>query len=202
MKNIGDKILDFIKDYWYIVVAVICFIFIQKRSFVFINTDKKIKVELYDMCQDSLDNEEVLDGLNYEPKEIKYLAWHCAATKEGRDYTASEIAGWWKMRGWKSPGYHMIIHLNGKIDTLVKLDKDKYISYKERVNGVLGFNSVTISIAYLGGVDRYGFSKDTRTIPQKQSMYRLERFIKGKFPLITVRKHRDFPNVNKDCPSF
>lgn len=82
MKNIGDKILDFIKDYWHIVVAVICFIFIQKRSFVFINTDKKIKVELYDMCQDSLDNEEVLDGLNYEPKEIKYLAWHCAATKE------------------------------------------------------------------------------------------------------------------------
>ncbi len=44
--------------------------------------------------------------------------------------------------------------------------------------------------------------KDTRTPLQKAAMLTLVRTYKAQFPTIIIRGHRDWPGVNKACPSF
>ena len=51
-----------------------------------------------------------------------------------------------KHKGWINPGYHCVISPDGKITQL--LDESK------ASNGVKGYNSVSINIAYIGGIDR------------------------------------------------
>jgi N-acetylmuramoyl-L-alanine amidase len=69
-------------------------------------------------------------------------------------------------------------------------------------NGVKGFNSETINISYIGGVDEKNNPKDTRTDAQKATLLRLLKELKTKFPKTIIQGHRDFPNVKKACPSF
>jgi N-acetylmuramoyl-L-alanine amidase len=69
-------------------------------------------------------------------------------------------------------------------------------------NGVAGFNSVTINMSYIGGVDANNKPIDNRTAAQKVTMLELVKGFKKQFPKAIVQGHRDFPNVHKDCPSF
>lgn len=92
------------------------------------------------------------------------------------------------------PGYHFIIKADGEIINLLTTDK---IS-----NGVAGYNSITINVCYIGGVDEKRKAKDTRTDAQKHSLLKILKELKTKHPNATILGHRDFPNVKKDCPSF
>ena len=77
-------------------------------------------------------------------KKIKYLAIHCTATPQTA--TIQSIRNYWKnVLKWKSVGYHYIIEPNGKV---VQLADISLIT-----NGVKGFNSESIHISYIGGVD-------------------------------------------------
>lgn len=126
-------------------------------------------------------------------RTIKYIAIHCTATSQLA--TVASILKYWKERlKWKSPGYHYIIEVSGKVTELLPIDK---IS-----NGVAGFNSVTINIAYVGGVFESGKTVDNRTPEQKASMAKLVKELKMQFPDAIVQGHRDFPNVHKECPCF
>ena len=60
----------------------------------------------------------------------------------------------------------------------------------------------TINISYVGGIDKSGKPKDTRTEAQKQSILKLLKELRVKFPKAKIQGHRDFPNVKKECPSF
>lgn len=124
---------------------------------------------------------------------IKYLAVHCTATSQTTSISA--IQSYWKNQlGWKMPGYHFIIMPDGSIINLLSIDKVS--------NGVQGFNSVLINIAYLGGVDSRNVPVDNRTPQQKASMLSLLKELKQKFPTAIIQGHRDFPKVKKACPSF
>lgn len=126
-------------------------------------------------------------------RPIKYLAVHCTATSQKTSISA--IQSYWKNQlGWKMPGYHFIVMPDGEIVSLLPIEQVS--------NGVAGFNSVLINIAYLGGVDAKNFPQDTRTPQQKASLLKLLKELKQKFPTATIQGHRDFPKVKKACPSF
>ena len=92
------------------------------------------------------------------------------------------------------PGYHFIVMPDGEIMSLLPIEQVS--------NGVAGFNSALINIAYLGGVDAKNVPQDTRTPQQKASLLKLLKELKQKFPTATIQGHRDFPKVKKACPSF
>ena len=118
---------------------------------------------------------------------------HCTATSQKTSISA--IQSYWKNNlGWKMPGYHFIVMPDGEIVSLLPIEQVS--------NGVAGFNSVLINIAYLGGVDAKNFPQDTRTPQQKASLIKLLKELKQKFPTATIQGHRDFPKVKKACPSF
>lgn len=124
---------------------------------------------------------------------IKYLAVHCTATSQ--TVSISAIQSYWKNQlGWKMPGYHFIIKPDGQIVTLLSIEQVS--------NGVQGFNSQTINISYIGGVDAKNVPVDNRTPQQKATLLKLLRELKQKFPTAIIQGHRDFPNVKKACPSF
>lgn len=126
-------------------------------------------------------------------REIRYIVLHCTATPQ----TASveSIQMYWKNKlGWKNPGYHHIILPDGTVVDLLPIEQVS--------NGVAGYNSASIHISYIGGIDSKGKALDNRTSEQKQAMYELVKKYKAMFPDAKILGHRDFPGVKKDCPSF
>lgn len=126
-------------------------------------------------------------------RAIKYIVIHCTATPQTT--TVESIQNYWRKNlGWKSPGYHFIILPNGAVRNLLSIEQVS--------NGVAGFNSNSIHISYIGGIDASGKPVDNRTPFQKESMLKLIKDLKRKFPKAVIQGHRDFPNVKKSCPSF
>ena len=126
-------------------------------------------------------------------RNINYIAIHCTATQPEASITS--IQNYWKNNlGWKNPGYHYIIDRLGNVVNLLPIE---LVS-----NGVQGYNSQTINISYVGGIDKSGKPKDTRTEAQKQSILKILKELRVKFPKAKIQGHRDFPNVKKACPSF
>ena len=126
-------------------------------------------------------------------REIKFLAVHCTATPQTA--TVSSIQNYWKnVLKWKMPGYHFIIKPNGEVVQLLEIEKVS--------NGVKGFNSVSINISYIGGVDSQNKPIDNRTEAQKKALLDLLKKLKKQFPKAVIQGHRDFPEVKKACPSF
>lgn len=137
-------------------------------------------------------------------RNIKYIAVHCTASHQSM--TIEGLKQEFKRKGWVNPGYHYVVSPDGKITQL--LDEDK-IS-----NGVKGFNSVSINVAYIGGIDTNGKPTDNRTDAQKTSLRSLLKMLHKKYPTAVIQGHRDFsPDLNKDgkitsnewmkaCPCF
>ena len=137
-------------------------------------------------------------------RTIKYIAVHSTASHQSM--TIEGLKQEFKRKGWINPGYHYVISPDGKITQL--LDEDKVS------NGVRGFNSVSINVAYIGGIDVNGKPTDNRTDEQKVSLRSLLKMLHKKYPTAVIQGHRDFsPDLNKDgkitpnewmkaCPCF
>lgn len=126
-------------------------------------------------------------------RNIKYLAVHCTATAQTAKIEA--IQKYWREHlGWTMPGYHFIIKADGSLVYILPIEQVS--------NGVKGFNSETINISYIGGIDAKGAPKDTRTVAQKATLLSILKELKKKFPTAIIQGHRDFPKVKKACPSF
>lgn len=127
-------------------------------------------------------------------RQIDYIVIHCTATSQ-HGVSIRSIQNYWKNQlGWTNPGYHFIIEFDGKITQLQPLEKPS--------NGVRGYNQNSIHISFMGGVDRDGEPTDNRTITQKAAMGGLVKALSAVYPDAEVLGHRDFPKVNKACPSF
>ena len=126
-------------------------------------------------------------------RQINKIIVHCAATREGRDFTVEDITRWHKARGFATIGYHYVIYRDGSIHEGRPL---------EQIGAhCVGHNKHSIGICYIGGCASYGKTpKDTRTPEQKEAMLSLLRRLKAQFPNATIHGHRDF--VAKACPSF
>ena len=125
-------------------------------------------------------------------RDIKYIAVHCTAGPATQ--TTKAIKDYWKNNlGWKSVGYHYLINADGKIEQLAQ--------ESEITNGVAGFNSVAVHISYKGGVDATNKPKDTRTPQQKESILKLLKELRKRYPKAIIQGHKDF-GAKKACPSF
>lgn len=137
-------------------------------------------------------------------RNINYIAVHCTASHQSM--TIEGLKQEFKRKGWVNPGYHYVVSPDGKITQL--LDEEKVS------NGVKGFNSVSINVAYIGGIDTNGKPNDNRTDAQKASLRSLLKMLHKKYPTAVIQGHRDFsPDLNKDgkitpnewmkaCPCF
>ena len=165
--------------------------------------------------------------------QINNIVIHCSAGFGN----VESIQNFWKNTlKWKSKGYHFIIDTDGTIYYLFSnsevngytTDESK-LNLELITNGVMSFNSSTIHITYIGGVENIGTDKkpiwkgkDTRTDVQKQSIekciQKAIKWLKDNGKDITknlgIVGHRDFsPDKDKngviaswerikECPCF
>ncbi len=141
-------------------------------------------------------------------KPMKYLVIHCTATKAGREVSSDEIRHWHTDpvckggRGWKQVGYTDMIHLDGRIERLVRNNEDASVDPWEITNGAKGYNAISRHIVYVGGVDANDVNKarDTRTPAQKEALKRYVRDFHMRFPQVKIIGHNQI--ASKACPSF
>lgn len=131
---------------------------------------------------------------------------HCTATREGQNVDAATIREWHKGQGWSDIGYHFVIRLDGTIER----------GRPEHIPGshARGFNRGSVALVYVGGLDRQGAPKDTRTEAQKAAMAKLVAELVATYPGADVLGHRDIsPDKDGDgviephewlkaCPCF
>lgn len=135
---------------------------------------------------------------------------HCSATKEGVWVDEATIEKWhserFKKIGGKHIGYHVLVYLDG---TVVQTKGLEYMGQH-----VSGSNQYSIGICYIGGLDKNGKPKDTRTPEQKASLIKVLLELKRSYPNIKIKGHRDHsPDLDGDgiiepfeflkaCPCF
>lgn len=137
---------------------------------------------------------------------INHIVVHCTATKEHQEVSAADIDRWHKQRGWSGIGYHYVVKLDGTVE---KGRSDSQIGAH-----VKGHNTDSIGVVYVGGLDKNGKAKDTRTDAQKKTLRGLLGMLKGDFPKAKISGHRDFSKdlngngiiepfeYEKQCPCF
>lgn len=137
-------------------------------------------------------------------RKIKYIAVHCTAGNQGQ--TVGDLRAEFRRKGWKNPGYHYVVMGDGTVKQL--LDEAKVS------NGVRGYNSVSVNVAYTGGIDSAGKPTDNRTVAQKRGLRAVLKMLRGRYPKAVIQGHRDFsPDRNGDgrvsrdewvkaCPCF
>lgn len=130
---------------------------------------------------------------------------HCTAGSQ-RTYSDNKLIQEFKNKGWQYPGYHYVIRPDGSVFQMLPEDKVS--------NGVQGYNSTAINVAYVGGIDEKGKAIDNRTIQQKETLRRILKELKTRYPQATILGHRDIsPDKNgngivdsweriKACPCF
>jgi hypothetical protein len=146
-----------------------------------------------------------------QTRKVKTVVWHCTATKEGQKVSLEEIEKWHKARGFAEIGYNLIIDLDGKI--YIGRDWNKVPAH------VAGANSDTLGFVFVGGLDKNGKPKDTRTPEQIKGILAVSEVTRDSFLIlkewiVDYKGHRDYsPDKNgngiiepwewiKACPCF
>lgn len=128
---------------------------------------------------------------------ITDITIHCTATPEGRDNSAAEVTKW-DIERFGQPSYHAVVELDG--------DVVRTLQDTQRGAHVHNHNSGNLGISYVGGTTTLNSGakpEDTRTAAQKASIERQLRAWLAIHPTIErIRGHRQWPGVNKACPSF
>lgn len=137
--------------------------------------------------------------------KLTYLVIHCTATQENVNVTSTTIRRWHTSpppqgRGWKQVGYSDMVHLDGRVENLVPYNDDNNVDAWEITNGASGINSISRHVVYVGGIDKKGKPKDTRTTAQKASLLAYVKEMIEKHPDIKIAGHNQF--AAKACPSF
>lgn len=137
-------------------------------------------------------------------RTIKRIFVHCTAGSQKQ--TIEDLKAEFKAKGWKHPGYHYAVMPSGRIEQM--------LPEEEVSNGVRGYNSTSINVAYIGGIDRNGKAVDNRTSEQKKSLVDLLKQLRQRYPKARIMGHRDIsPDKNgngiidpweriKECPCF
>lgn len=130
-------------------------------------------------------------------RQIKRIFVHCTASNQ--KWGVKELLAEFKAKGWRNPGYHKVVTEDGVVHQLLDISKVS--------NGVQGYNSTAINVAYVGGIDSKGKPVDNRTEAQKAALRSLLVELHRKYPNATIMGHRDIWGSNpkkwkKYCPCF
>lgn len=147
------------------------------------------------------------------PNKIDAIVIHCSASRAGVDLRAADIDKMHKERGFTGIGYHFVVDLDGRVEIGRPLPQDGAHCNTAGLSGQ-SYNKHSIGICYIGGLDRDGNPKDTRTVAQKVALDDLVHELIHKYPIKEVIGHRDAsPDKNRDgkiecnewikqCPCF
>lgn len=139
-------------------------------------------------------------------RETKYVAWHCSATPPSEDIGAAQITIMHKARGFDDIGYALVVRRDGRVEAGEALNKV--------AAHVKGFNSVSVGVCMIGGVDENGKAENNFTDAQWKAAKHVFEFLTLLYPDAEHKGHRDFsPDVNldgrvttrefmKDCPCY
>lgn len=131
-------------------------------------------------------------------RTTKYIVLHCSATRPNQDVGVKEIRDWHvRGNGWSDVGYHYVIRRSGKIEK--GRDENQIGSH------VAGHNSNTIGVCLVGGIAATGKGwppENNFTPAQWDALGNLLSDLTRRYPGASILGHRDFPGVNKACPSF
>lgn len=130
-------------------------------------------------------------------RKIERIFVHCTAGSQRQ--SIEDLKAEFRLKGWKYPGYHYVVDINGGIHQLLAIE---LVS-----NGVQGYNSSAINVAYMGGIDSHGKPIDNRTPDQKDALILLLHRLKQQFPDAKIMGHRDIwgsdqKKWKKYCPCF
>lgn len=134
----------------------------------------------------------------WKMRTIDKIILHTTASTFGKNFTVANIDVWHKARNFTKQksghycGYHYVIWLDGTIEQ--GRTEDEVGAHCK------GQNAHSIAICYIGGLDKDGKPKDTRTTQQKAAMYKLLTDLKKKYPKATIHGHYEF--AKKSCPCF
>lgn len=125
---------------------------------------------------------------------IRWITMHCAATPEGKHFSAAQITAM-AVRRFGQPSYHWVIELEGEaVATLPEHERGAHVA---------GHNTGNIGVCYVGGVARDGRTpKDTRTPAQIEALRVLVAALRERHGDVEILGHCDWPGVIKACPSY
>ena len=137
-------------------------------------------------------------------RKIKRIFVHCTASNQNTT-TEETLRKEFRRKGWKNPGYHYVVKTDGNI--IQMLDDERV------ANGVKGYNSNAIHVAWIGGIDNdHPKGIDNRTIEQKVALFDILTKLKMRYTDAIIMGHRDIsPDLNhngiidpweriKECP--
>lgn len=119
---------------------------------------------------------------------------HSSATPPTMDIGVDKITEWHKARGFSTIGYHVVIRRHGEIEYGRPFDV--------RGAHVKGYNSYSIGVCVIGGVDSNMEAELNFTEEQFKSLERVLTALQGLFPDAEVVGHRDIPRTTTKCPGF
>ena len=126
-------------------------------------------------------------------RKIDVIIIHCSATPEGRDHSVADVTAWHRARGFRTIGYHYLVHIDGRVE--------RGRPESEIGAHCLGHNARSIGVCYVGGLaSDCKTPKDTRTPEQRRMLRELVKGLQRKYRGAKVYGHRDF--AAKACPCF
>ena len=147
-------------------------------------------------------------------EEIDAIVVHCSATPEGKFFDMRDINRMHVQRGFDCIGYNYVVLLDGTVQIGRSLTIPGAHCNTKGFSG-RSYNRHSIGICYVGGVDKQGKPKDTRTPEQKVALRELIAGLILEYPNIKeVLGHRDTsPDLDGDkivepfewikaCPCF
>lgn len=139
-------------------------------------------------------------------KSTKYLVVHVTATPPSSDIGVKEVRAMHRARGWSDIGYHWVIRRDGTVE---KGRPEKNIGAH-----VEGFNSVSLGVSLVGGVNAAGKPENNATPAQMEALNTLLIGLLDRYPAAVICGHRDLspdkdgdgmiePHEHtKSCPCF
>jgi N-acetylmuramoyl-L-alanine amidase len=129
-------------------------------------------------------------------KKTVAIVIHCSDTLPSMDIGAEEIRGWHiRERGWKDIGYNGVIRRDGTYEP----GRPTWAIGAH----VEGHNSTTVSVCLVGGRGKKGWENNFTPAQWKTLKTQVLPALLGRYGAETeVKGHRDFPGVDKKCPSF
>jgi len=139
-------------------------------------------------------------------RKIDLIVIHCSGNRPDSGHGAKYLDRIHKKRGWSGIGYHFVVKEDGTREIGRPIGKIGAHVY--------GYNRNSIGICYIGGLDKNGKPKDTRTEAQENSILDLLEELRASFPNAKILGHRDLsPDINgdgiiekwewmKSCPCF
>ena len=129
--------------------------------------------------------------LKQSKRLINEIYVHCSATPPKMNIGAKWIRKLHKGKGWSDIGYHYVIKRDGKLE--LGRDVDRIGAH------VRGYNSNSIGVCLIGGVDDYNEAEDNYTDSQWRTLNWLLTMLKQMYNAEILGHNQ---RANKACPCF